>query len=209
MFVMYQDGSGNVTLSTRKGLGHDMPEYNTFQGVKMLEGTGVSNKSMIANVQCNGFTHMDFSGSNDWISAWKKGQALDSASVRAIIEEHDGTDRFSVDFSKASITSDENPFTKTSSKTPTSSSGNDAVSGGGRGEDHSGTIHGIIMSIVFLIGFPIGSLLMPLIGKWLVHAGWQIMVFVGMWVGFGVGKIAADKNGQVRASQVSISCVGC
>ncbi|EEU36100.1 uncharacterized protein NECHADRAFT_64607 [Fusarium vanettenii 77-13-4] len=196
MFVMYQDGSGNITLSTRKGHGHDMPEYNTFQGVKLLEGTGVSNKTMVANVQCNGFTRMDFSGSNDWIGAWKKGQALDSASVRAIIEEHDGTDGFSVDFSKASIASDENPFTKTSSKTPTSTSGNDAVSGGGGGEDHSGTIHGIIMSIVFLIGFPIGSLLMPLIGKWLVHAGWQIMVFVGMWVGFGVGKIAADKNGQ-------------
>ncbi|KAM6511361.1 hypothetical protein FALCPG4_016365 [Fusarium falciforme] len=196
MFVMYQDGSGNITLSTRKGHGHDMPEYNTFQGIKLLEGTGVSNKTMVANIQCNGFTHMDFTGSNDWIGAWKKGQALDATSVRATIEEHDGTERFSVDFAKASITADGNPFTKTSSKTPSSTSGNDAVSSDGGGEDHSGTIHGIIMSIVFLIGFPVGSLLMPLIGKWLVHAGWQIMVFIGMWVGFGIGKIAADKNGQ-------------
>jgi flagellin-like hook-associated protein FlgL len=206
MFVMYQDGSGNITLSTRKGHGHDMPEYSTFQGVKLLEGTGVSNKTMVANVQCSGFTHMDFSGSNDWIGAWKKGQALDDTSVRATIEEHDGTDRFSVDFAKASITSDGNPFTKTTSNTPSSTSGNDAVSGGGGGEDHTGTIHGIIMSIVFLIGFPVGSLLMPLIGQWLIHAGWQITVFVGMWVGFGIGKIAADKNGQVRTFQASLSC---
>ncbi|KAJ4321429.1 hypothetical protein N0V84_005351 [Fusarium piperis] len=196
MFVMYQDGSGNVTLSTRKGHGHVMPEYNTFQGVKLLEGTGVSNKTMAVNVQCNGFTNMDFSGSNSWIGAWKMGQALDSASVRTIIDEHDSTGRFSVDFAKASIGSDENPFTKISSETPSSTSGNDAVSGGDGGEDHSAAIHGIIMSIVFLIGFPIGSLLMPLIGKWLVHAGWQIIVFVGMWAGFGIGKIAADKNGE-------------
>ncbi|KAM0431313.1 hypothetical protein ACHAPT_005287 [Fusarium lateritium] len=196
MFVMYQDGSGNVTLSTRKGHGHDMPEYSPLQGVKLLEGTGVSNKTMVANIQCNGLTHMDFSGSNHWISAWKKDHALDSASARAVIEEHDGTDRFSVDFSKADIGSDENPFTKKPSKTPSSNPSNGAVSGGGEGEDHSGTIHGIIMSIVFLIGFPIGSLLMPLIGKWLVHAGWQVIVFAGMWIGFGIGKIAADNNGQ-------------
>lgn len=203
MFVLYQDGSGNVTLSTRKGHGHDMPEYNTFKGVKLLEGTGVSNKTMIGNIQCNGFTNMDFSGSNSWIGAWKNGQALDSASVDASIDEHDGTDRFSVDFAKASISSDENPFTKTSSNKP-SSTGNDAVSGGGEGEDDTATIHGIIMSIVFLVGFPIGSLLMPLIGKWLIHAGWQIIVFVGMWVGFGIGKIAADKEGEVRTLYASV-----
>lgn len=195
MFVLYQDGSGNVTLSTRKGHGHDMPEYSLVQGVKLLAGTGVSNKTMVANIQCDGLTNMDFSGSNHWIGAWKKGQSLDSANVRAFIEEHDGTDEFSVDFSKASISADQNPFTNSSSKQAGSGSGNSAVSGGG-GEDHSGTIHGIIMSIVFLIGFPIGSVLMPLIGKWLVHAGWQIIVFAGMWVGFGIGKIAADRNGQ-------------
>ncbi|KAF4944219.1 hypothetical protein FSARC_14734 [Fusarium sarcochroum] len=59
----------------------------------------------------------------------------------------------------------------------------------------TGTIHGVIMSIVFLLGFPIGSLLMPLVGKWLIHASWQIIVFIGMCAGFGIGKIAADRTG--------------
>lgn len=75
-----------------------------------------------------------------------------------------------------------------------------AIAERGNGDNKTGTtgtIHGVIMSIVFLLGFPIGSLLMPLVGKWLIHASWQIIVFIGMCAGFGVGKIAADRSGDV------------
>ncbi|KAL5610962.1 hypothetical protein FOBRF1_007079 [Fusarium oxysporum] len=96
MFFVYQDGSGNVTLSTRMGHGHDMPEYNHMSAVKLLKGNGVSNKTMTAKI--NVLPH--------WI-----------------IPE-------------------------------------------------------------------------PLLGKWLIHAGWQIVAFAGMWVGFGVGKVAADRDGE-------------
>ncbi|WZH42239.1 Cytochrome b561 domain-containing protein [Fusarium acuminatum] len=85
-----------------------------------------------------------------------------------------------------------------SSTQPSSGSSDYAIAKRGNGENKTGTtgtIHGVIMSIVFLLGFPIGSLLMPLVGKWLIHASWQIIVFIGMCVGFGVGKIAADRSG--------------
>ncbi|KAM5344133.1 hypothetical protein ACJ41O_012670 [Fusarium nematophilum] len=193
MFVIYQDGSGNVTLSTREGHGHTMPEYSRMGAVKMLEGSGVANRTMVANIQGGDLSGIDFAASNDWISAWKTGSPLDSTDVRANIDEHDGTDSFSVDFSKATIGSDSNPFTNGSNTRPNTGG---AVTGGGGGEDHAATIHGIIMSIVFLIGFPVGSFLMPVLGKWLIHAGWQIFAFAGMWVGFGLGKIAADRDGE-------------
>ncbi|KAJ9419219.1 hypothetical protein FOXG_07333 [Fusarium oxysporum f. sp. lycopersici 4287] len=195
MFVVYQDGSGNVTLSTRKGHGHNMPEYSRMSSVKLLEGSGVSNKTMVANIECGDLGTLDLKGSSDWISAWRTGSPLDTTDVSADFDEHDGTDGFSVDLSKAFITSNNNPFTNKSNTQPSSGSSNDAVAGGGGGEDHTGTIHGVIMSVVFLLGFPIGSLLMPLLGKWLVHASWQIIMFIGMWAGFGVGKIAADRGG--------------
>lgn len=197
MFVVYQDGSGNVTLSTRMGHGHDMPEYSHMSAVKLLEGSGVSNKTITANIQCGDLSGIDYAGSNAWISAWKTGKPMDSTDIRARFNEHDGTDSFSVNFAKATISSDRNPFIDSSSTWPKSGSSDSAVSGGGGSEDHTVTIHGVIMSVVFLLGFPIGSFLMPLLGKWLIHAGWQVVAFAGMWIGFGVGKIAADRDGEV------------
>ncbi|RGP66094.1 hypothetical protein FSPOR_6920 [Fusarium sporotrichioides] len=193
MFVIYQDGSGNVTLSIRKGYGHNMPTYNRMSDVKLIGGSGTSNKTMVANIHWSGATGIDLTGSNHWISAWKKGSPLDTTDASADFNEHDGTDSFSVDLSKASVNGNSNPFTNSSStqKSDTAVSGTD----GGGGEDHTGSIHGVIMAIVFLLGFPIGSVLMPIFGRWIIHASWQIIAFIGMWVGFGVGKVAADRGG--------------
>ncbi|KAG8676446.1 hypothetical protein FPOAC2_02543 [Fusarium poae] len=191
MFVIYQDGTGNVTLSTRKGTGHVMPTYNRMGNVKLIDGSGTSNKTMVANIHWSGATGIDLTGSNHWISAWKKGSPLDTSDTSTDIDEHDGTGSFSVDLSKASVSGNANPFTNSSY---TQNSDN-AVSGGGGGEDHTGSIHGAIMAVVFLLGFPIGSVLMPLVGKWLLHASWQIVAFIAMWVGLGVGKVAADRGG--------------
>lgn len=193
MFVVYQDGTGNVTLSTRKGHGHDMPTYNSMSNVKLIEGSGISNKTMVANIQWDKISSIDLGGSNHWISAWKKGSPLNTGDTSTDFDEHDGTDRFSVDLSKATVSGNTSPFTNSSNIQPN----DNAVSGGGGGEDHTGSIHGVIMAVVFLLGFPIGSALMPLLGKWLVHASWQIVAFVGMWIGFGVGKVAADRGGDV------------
>ncbi|KAF5009319.1 hypothetical protein FDECE_4466 [Fusarium decemcellulare] len=126
--------------------------------------------------------------------AWRTGSPIDSTDIQTNFDEHDGTDGFTLGFSKATISSDSNPFTAASNTQTGSSSSDGAVSGGGGGEDHTSSIHGIIMSVVFLIGFPVGSLLMSILGKWLIHAGWQMAVFAGMWAGFGIGKIASNRE---------------
>ncbi|KAF5639531.1 uncharacterized protein FTJAE_4869 [Fusarium tjaetaba] len=184
MFVIYQDGTGNVTLSTRMGHGHEMPEHSRMRSVRLIEGSGVVNKTMVANIHCGDLGNMHFKGSNNWISAWKTGSSLHTAGIDANIKEHDGHNSFSVDFSEAHL-----------------------VAGG---EGNTSTIHGSIMSVVFLLGYPLGSLLMPIIGKWFIHATWQMIVFIGMWAGFVTGKLAADRTGNwFNAPHVIIGTVVC
>ncbi|KAG5743419.1 hypothetical protein H9Q70_013869 [Fusarium xylarioides] len=165
MLVIYQDGSGNVTLSTRKGHGHDMPTFQSMSDIKLVEGSGVSNGMMVANIY---WKDASIQGTAQWISAWKKGSSLDTSDASGNFAEHDVTDSFSVDLSKATVSGTSNPFINSSNTTPS----DNAVSGGGGGEDHTGSAHGVIMAIVFLVGFPIG-----------------------MWIGFGIGKVAADRGG--------------
>ncbi|RSL80373.1 hypothetical protein BHE90_005405 [Fusarium euwallaceae] len=215
MFLIYQNGDGNVTLSTRSGTGHSMPQYTERTAVELLAGSGVSGGKLIANIRCGDCDSLDFEGSNSWIAAWKNGDSIDSTSVSERISEHDEHSSFSVNFAQASISSDSNPFTSSSDDSDSGSdsnsdsdSNNGSGSGSGSGSDsNSGVVvssgpsktvlraHGIIMSIVFLAGYPLGAVLMPIIGKWLVHAGWQFIVFLGMWAGFGLGYVYARDGG--------------
>jgi hypothetical protein len=50
---MYADGKGNVTVSARKGTGHVQPQNDaTLQkGVEILDGTGIVNGEMRANLK--------------------------------------------------------------------------------------------------------------------------------------------------------------
>ncbi|GAB0132891.1 hypothetical protein EsDP_00001312 [Epichloe bromicola] len=218
MFVVYNDGNNNVTLSTRRGQGHVMPEHTARSDVELLEGSGIVGGNMVANVRCTGCSDMDISSSSKWISAWKKGSSLDSSSPSAAIDIHDGHSQFSVNLKQASIASDSNPFLSTSENGVSSgSSGNTGASAGSGGNTgvfagSSGntgvvtgpsgdlnqdllTAHGVVMAIVFIVGYPIGSSLMPLIGNWILHASWQFLAFLGMWAGFGIGYTVASRNG--------------
>ena len=53
IFVVYADASGtNVTLSPRLGLGNFQPLFNSDAQVVLLEGSGIANGQMTANVRC-------------------------------------------------------------------------------------------------------------------------------------------------------------
>jgi hypothetical protein len=53
MFVIYSSSSGtNVTLSPRTGSGHVQPTYNSGAKVTLLEGSGIANGVMTANIKC-------------------------------------------------------------------------------------------------------------------------------------------------------------
>lgn len=65
MFVVYTSADGNnVTVSPRSSGGYDMPTFNGNTQVELLEGSGVSNGIMTANVKCKflvlqALTHAD------------------------------------------------------------------------------------------------------------------------------------------------------
>lgn len=53
IFIIYADSSGsNVTLSPRLGEGEVEPEFNPDAQVSLLEGSGIADGVMTANVRC-------------------------------------------------------------------------------------------------------------------------------------------------------------
>ncbi|KAI8629405.1 iron reductase domain protein [Xylariaceae sp. FL1651] len=160
------------------------------------------------------------STSSPFIAAWKEGDALNSKQLDASIAEHDSHSQFTFDLSTATITDDTNPFVDTSSggsggsgsgnTTSPSGSGSGSGSNGGdsQGSGSSSAVpasireiptiqkaHGILMSIVMVILYPLGSILMPLFGNWVLHAVWQSVSFLAMWAAFGLGIILSQRTG--------------
>ena len=117
IFVMYTSADGkNVTVSPRIGKGNYEPLHDTAAKITILEGSGVQNGVMTANVQCsncgswNGGS-MDFtSASASWIYAYKSGSALNSDSLTESINQHDAAAAFSWPISAAKGGKDVNPF---------------------------------------------------------------------------------------------------
>ena len=53
MFVIYASASGtNVTLSPRAGRGHMEPDFDAAAQASLLEGSGIADGKMTANVRC-------------------------------------------------------------------------------------------------------------------------------------------------------------
>ena len=53
LFIIYADDTGtNVTLSPRLGVGEVEPNFNPDAKVSLLEGSGIANGVMTANVRC-------------------------------------------------------------------------------------------------------------------------------------------------------------
>lgn len=118
MFLMYTSSSGsNVTLSPRTASGHNTPTINAKTEATLLEGSGVSNGVMTANVKCsncNSWTGgtMDFTaGSGNWIYAYQpSGGPINSDDQSAPIRQHSDQAAFKWDFAKAKGGSSVNPF---------------------------------------------------------------------------------------------------
>ncbi|KAI0526034.1 iron reductase domain protein [Xylaria bambusicola] len=207
IFVMYANGDGNVTVSPRYGTGHSPPQPQSDTHIKLLAGSGIvdNGQTMVANIQCSnceswngGSGSLDLTDTSaNFIAAWKGGNALNSNSLDASISIHDSNSQFTFDLTQATIASDGNPFVNAGEGT-TPPSGN---TGSGDGSSSVSEIpklasaHGIIMSIVMVVLYPIGSVLMPLFGSWMLHGVWQIGSFLVMWAGFAVGVILAQRTG--------------
>lgn len=119
MFVVYQDGAGNVTVSPRQADGHTMPTVPTTNApmIELLEGSGVANGVMTANfrcVNCDSWkgNQLNFASTDEsMIGAWQTGDPLNSIDINERIGKHTGNVRsFSFDTTQAQVTNDVNPF---------------------------------------------------------------------------------------------------
>lgn len=53
MLIAYASGNGqNVTISGRKASGHSQPTFTPDVKLSLLDGSGVSNGVMTANIRC-------------------------------------------------------------------------------------------------------------------------------------------------------------
>ncbi|KAG0649647.1 hypothetical protein D0Z07_4061, partial [Hyphodiscus hymeniophilus] len=212
IFVMYADGNGNVTISARDGnQGEVEPVFDSSlaSGVELLEGSGISNGVMTANVKCTTCTLLSSatSSSSPWICAWNQGNPIDSTSETFTLNQHGPTSmrQFTFDLSAASLSSDTNPFVSSasspsgpssispSSPSSTSAAGSDSDSGSSTVGPSPQTIieyekaHGIIMGITVVLLFPLGATYVRLFGNASLHAILQLFSLVALICGFGLG----------------------
>lgn len=218
IFLAYQDGRGNVTLSPRFTTAYQMPTLDTSAGaarLTLLAGSGVSGDTMIANVACDnclsgnggaGASSIQANAADTrWISAWKEGASLATSDRSARISKHDETSILTFDLTQAVIDGDANPFLQVAGQGSNTGTGSGNSNGAGSSSGASSTTigspnmriavaHGIIMALVFVVLYPLGSLLMPVFGRWIAHGAWQIVAFALMWAAFGLGVTAARER---------------
>lgn len=197
MFLLYEDGQGNVTISNREGRGHTMPLPSEQDSIALLDGSGVKDGRMIANARYTNPNDLDLSGSSDWIMATKQGNPLDSTDPNESISYHDSHSTFSVNLAEAFVSLDVNPFGESNAGESGNSDGTvppPGVTEQQNSPDHDLILaHGVILTIVFVAIYPLGSLLMPLLGRWYIHASWQMIGFSAMWAGFGIGYVVSRR----------------
>lgn len=144
-----------------------------------------------------------------WIAAWRSGSSLATTNKGASISQHGNGDHrlVNIDLTAATISSDSNPFIIARNTTGGSGTGGSGSASGPSSDsgitqvqgDTSGArmlaAHGIIAALVMAVLYPLGSLLMPLLGKWWVHGAWQVIAFALMWAAFGLGVQSAKDRG--------------
>ncbi|KAL4802617.1 hypothetical protein BDV18DRAFT_63279 [Aspergillus unguis] len=190
IFVLYSASANNVTISARSGTGHVLPRYNSQAQLSLLEGSGIQDGVMVANVRCDSCSYSD---NSPWIFAYKEGEPLDTDSPEASISIHDNFGSTNVALSNARSASD-NPFLEYDPSSP--SNQGDSI-GGDAGNDADMLIaHGFIMSFAFVLLFPSFALFnsLPIRNVIVrVHAPLQILTLCLAIAGMGLGiKLAKD-----------------
>ncbi|MCJ1251253.1 hypothetical protein MMC30_008484 [Trapelia coarctata] len=219
IFIVYSDSDGqNVTISPRLGLGNFQPQFNSQAQVSLLEGSGISNGMMTANVRCSSCT--SWSGgsmsltdpSSSWIWSIRAGDAIASNSQSADLQQHNNFGTFKIDLTKATGGNSVNPFVQSSTSTNASGTAvaplaTTTAGSSGDGGEHVGpsptkhmrvVAHGVLMSLAFLIFFPFGALTVRLLsfkGLVWVHAGTQLTAYAIAVSGMGIGVWLAVTEG--------------
>lgn len=212
MFVVYSASEKNVTLSPRRSPSHYEPLYSPDIEAYLLEGSGISNGTMTANIRCDNCMLLHNGKSimgqhSEWIWAITGGAALDTTNVSYKLYQHDWHGIFSLDLTMATGGNSTNPFMAS-------------------GEEHSYSIvdyttkskqqqisdtlvhrkrisHGVMTSVAFVLLFPNFGLTLYLFpSRWTVvwiHAPLQIfatlLALTGLAVGISVSQDIQDVSG--------------
>ncbi|KAK5172122.1 uncharacterized protein LTR77_003760 [Saxophila tyrrhenica] len=191
IFVFYQAQNGkDVTVSPRIGVGHEEPLWDSRADIELLDGSGIKDGWMTANVRCGDCDSwasgtMDFTKDRaDWIYAVKKGEPLNSNDVEVTISKHDRATPFTWPLKRAKGGDSSNPFLDADSNvSDDSSSGAESISteSSAQVSEQLVNIHGGLATLSFVILFPIGGILIRLAnfrgGLW-IHVGLQIVAWI-------------------------------
>ena len=221
IFIMYADGHGNVTVSPRLCTGHVEPKHDTVTRIEVLEGSGIRDGLMVANVRCANCHSwpggsMDFTRRDgEWIYASLPGEPLDSTDLDEQIGYHEEQGVFIWDINAAAGGLDVNPFLSRNSRTeptpiPTSSSTttttDDAAADLEARINVMSIAHGILASVVFLALLPGGAIFIriPQLTRFIwVHATIQIFAYCTFGAAAGLG-IYLAKNEHLLTNHHSI-----
>ncbi|PSN74258.1 CBD9-like protein [Corynespora cassiicola Philippines] len=209
-FVLYTSADGNnITVSPRLADGQVPPNFTPETQLEILEGSGVANGKMTANIKCTNCSSWDggsmdlTSDSTSWIWAHKAGDPINSDDTSARISIHDQYGRVAFD-STAHGGSSANPFVTTpdpASPAPIVP----ADSGNGESTASFGpparivrliTAHAVLACIAWAGFFPLGGVMMRLCHFrnliW-VHAGVQVFGYCIYIAAVGIGiKLASN-----------------
>lgn len=192
MFVVYTSGD-NVTLSPRAGTGHYEPLHDKHSQASLINGSGVHDGVITANVRCDGCS---FSGGgtvnlsdvfSPWIWAIKYGAPVNTKSLTARIAEHDVFGTFFVNLTKATGPDSDNPFVNLD-KTSITRAFPEVFDH--QGFDRKRTAHAVLMIIAFVLLFPLSALalhLLPSTQVVRIHATLQLFTLAATVAGFGLG----------------------
>ncbi|KAJ5221107.1 uncharacterized protein N7469_009994 [Penicillium citrinum] len=196
IFIVYASSDGNnVTVSPRLGVEHVMPLYNSKAQLSVLNGSGISNGVMTANIRCDscitwpGGSEDLSSSSSTWIWAVKYGRPLNTNNLAASITIHDAVGIAAIDLQQATGGSSDNPFLTSNNMNSSSSSHPISTISTGSVEKRR-KAHAVIMILVFVIFFPSFALMLHVVPHSkivYVHASFQLFTLALAIAGFGIG----------------------
>ncbi|KAJ5261429.1 hypothetical protein N7478_012024 [Penicillium angulare] len=196
IFIVYASSNGNnVTVSPRLGVEHVMPLHNPKAQLSVLNGSGINNGIMTANIRCD--SCIAWSGGNEnvssvsspWVWAVKYGSPLKTDSLTASINIHDSEGVAAIDLQQATGGTSDNPFT-TSNNTESSGTAHPISTVSTGSVEKLRKAHAIIMILVFVILFPSFALMLhivPYTNIVNVHAAFQLVTLSLAIAGFGIG----------------------
>jgi hypothetical protein len=213
IFIIYADATGtNVTLSARLGFGNQEPNPDTSANVTLLDGSGIMNDMMVANIQCeywfvrkpttintvigsncNSWTggSMSFTDADsDWIWAYKTGPPISSDDVDVTLAQHSDMGTTTFNLQEAACGSSADPFVSTDAASSSSGNSSSSDSSGGGGDDSMPAdynmvrfAHATLAPISFVLFFPSGAMAIRILSiKNLVYYHAGWMVFTYMIV---------------------------